>query len=43
MGITGVPFTVIDSKYAVSGAQDIETFAEIFGKLAKGEELGNFS
>ena len=29
LGITGVPFTVIDGKYGVSGAQESETFAQV--------------
>jgi predicted DsbA family dithiol-disulfide isomerase len=28
-GIAGVPFTIIDGKYAVSGAQTVETFASV--------------
>ncbi|KII95542.1 hypothetical protein PLICRDRAFT_170182 [Plicaturopsis crispa FD-325 SS-3] len=34
-GISGVPFFVVDEKYAVSGAQDPEVFVQIFEKLAK--------
>ncbi|KAL7417058.1 thioredoxin-like protein [Mrakia frigida] len=37
LGIQGVPFTVVDGKYGISGAQESETFAEIFDKIAKGE------
>ncbi len=29
LGITGVPFFVIDGKYAVSGAQPVEAFAQV--------------
>jgi predicted DsbA family dithiol-disulfide isomerase len=36
-GISGVPFFVFERKYGVSGAQPVETFAEILGKV--GEEL----
>ncbi|CDZ97504.1 Thioredoxin-like fold [Phaffia rhodozyma] len=36
MGISGVPFTVIDNKYAVSGAQEPAVFTEIFSKVARG-------
>lgn len=35
LGITGVPFFVIDQKYAISGAQPLETFA---GALKKAWE-----
>lgn len=38
LGISGVPFTVIDKRYGVSGAQEIETFTEILEKVVKGEE-----
>jgi predicted DsbA family dithiol-disulfide isomerase len=37
LGITGVPFTVINNKYAVSGAQEPAAFTEIFKKIACGE------
>ena len=37
MGITGVPFSVINGKYAVSGAQEPEAFLEIFRKIACGQ------
>ncbi|KAJ3094374.1 hypothetical protein HDU97_008176 [Phlyctochytrium planicorne] len=33
-GITGVPYYVIDNKYEVSGAQEPESFLQIFQKLA---------
>ncbi|MDD2869718.1 DsbA family oxidoreductase [Neomegalonema sp.] len=36
-GISGVPFFVFEQKYALSGAQEIETFLEVLEKLA-GEE-----
>ncbi|TNY21085.1 thioredoxin-like protein [Rhodotorula diobovata] len=36
-GISGVPFTIINDKYGISGAQETETFVEVFEKLAKGE------
>jgi len=32
-GITGVPFFVLNKKYAVSGAQDPEMFVEVFERL----------
>ncbi|KAL7411606.1 DSBA oxidoreductase [Mrakia frigida] len=34
-GVSGVPFTIVEGTYGVSGAQDSETFAEIFAKVAK--------
>ncbi|POY71436.1 hypothetical protein BMF94_5749 [Rhodotorula taiwanensis] len=36
-GISGVPFTIINDKLAVSGAQETETFYEVFKKIANGE------
>ena len=33
MGISGVPFFVIDQKYAISGAQPVEAFLQVFEKL----------
>jgi predicted DsbA family dithiol-disulfide isomerase len=35
MGISGVPFFIIDNKYALSGAQDPAAFLEVFDKLAE--------
>jgi len=37
LGISGVPFTVINGKYAVSGAQEPQAFVDIFKKIACGE------
>jgi len=37
LGITGVPFVVINGKYAVSGAQEPEAFLDIFKTIACGE------
>lgn len=34
LGVTGVPFFVIDRKYAVSGAQPVETFLSALRKAA---------
>eukprot|EP00040_Diaphanoeca_grandis_P016424 m.84721 g.84721 ORF g.84721 m.84721 type:complete len:161 (-) comp25792_c0_seq1:257-739(-) len=34
LGVTGVPFFVVDNKFAVSGAQDSDTFVQMFGKIA---------
>ncbi|KAJ7151402.1 DSBA-like thioredoxin domain-containing protein [Mycena crocata] len=39
MGVSGVPFVVLDNKYAVSGAQGQDTFLDIFRKLAAGNKL----
>lgn len=36
-GISGVPFTILNGKVAVSGAQETSTFYEIFEKIARGE------
>ncbi|KZT29686.1 thioredoxin-like protein [Neolentinus lepideus HHB14362 ss-1] len=33
-GITGVPFTIIDGKWAVSGGQTADVYVQIFTKLA---------
>jgi len=33
-GITGVPFFVLNNKYAISGAEDPELFVEVFTRLA---------
>jgi len=35
MGITGVPFTIINGKWALSGAQPSEVFYRVFEKLAR--------
>ena len=32
LGITGVPFFVVNRKYGISGAQPVKTFLEIFEK-----------
>lgn len=36
MGVSGVPFTIINHKYAVSGAQEPEAFLQIFRKISTG-------
>ncbi|ORY75665.1 thioredoxin-like protein [Leucosporidium creatinivorum] len=36
-GISGVPFTILNGKLGISGAQETETFYEVFEKIAKGE------
>ncbi|KAF7319562.1 DSBA domain-containing protein [Mycena chlorophos] len=39
MGVEGVPFILLNNRYAVSGAQGEDTFLHIFRKIAKGENL----
>ncbi|KAJ6518918.1 thioredoxin-like protein [Mycena sanguinolenta] len=39
MGVEGVPFVILDDKYAVSGAQGQETFLDIFRKIATGTKI----
>jgi predicted DsbA family dithiol-disulfide isomerase len=34
LGISGVPFFVVNQKYALSGAQPVETFKEVLEKVA---------
>jgi len=34
-GINGVPFVIIDGKWAVNGVQPVECFIQIFRKLAQ--------
>ncbi len=38
LGIQGVPFFVFNGKYAVSGAQSCETFADVIAKVAAEEK-----
>ncbi|KAG9010993.1 hypothetical protein FRB94_009029 [Tulasnella sp. JGI-2019a] len=38
-GITGVPFTVINQKYAITGAQKAEAYVEVFNRLIAMENL----
>ena len=38
IGVKGVPFFVINRKYAISGAQPVETFADAFKKVAEEEK-----
>jgi predicted DsbA family dithiol-disulfide isomerase len=38
LGIRGVPFFVIDGKYAISGAQPMEVFTETFEKILQEQE-----
>ncbi len=39
LGVNGVPFFIINNKYAVSGAQPASTFLEVFSKLAPATSL----
>jgi predicted DsbA family dithiol-disulfide isomerase len=39
LGITGVPFYIINNKYGVSGAQPAESFIQIFDDVADKSEL----
>lgn len=34
IGVTGVPCTIISSKYAISGAQEVATFVDAFRQIA---------
>ncbi|GAA5978493.1 hypothetical protein JCM11641_007962 [Rhodosporidiobolus odoratus] len=36
-GISGVPYTIVNGQFGISGAQETETFKEVFRKVAKGE------
>jgi len=38
MGVSGVPFTVVDGRWAISGGQTSEVYYKIFEKLVQGEE-----
>lgn len=40
LGITGVPFFVFNGKYAISGAQPLETFMQALEKVAEEENQG---
>ncbi|KAI0077036.1 thioredoxin-like protein [Panus rudis PR-1116 ss-1] len=37
-GVTGVPFVVIDGKWAVSGGQSAETYVQIFKKIGRSDK-----
>ncbi|NBI29874.1 DsbA family oxidoreductase [Chengkuizengella marina] len=41
LGVQGVPFFVINNKYAISGAQPTEAFVEALNKVAAEEKEGN--
>jgi len=43
MGISGVPFFIIDNKYALSGAQDPAAFLQAFDKIAEENAAGETS
>ncbi len=38
IGVQGVPFFIINDKYALSGAQDAATFHQVFDKIAEEEK-----
>jgi len=40
IGVQGVPFFIINDKYALSGAQDAATFHQVFDKIAEEEKNG---
>lgn len=39
LGISGVPFYIIDNKYGVSGAQHVESFIKVFEQVATATDL----
>jgi predicted DsbA family dithiol-disulfide isomerase len=39
VGVQGVPFFVIDNKYAVSGAQPVEVFNQVLDKVWEEEHF----
>lgn len=41
LGVTGVPFFIINNKYGISGAQPKETFLEAFQQVAPIEIISN--
>lgn len=43
LGIQGVPFFIIDHKYAISGAQTVETFLEALNSIWKEHHLADVS
>lgn len=43
LGISGVPYFVVDRRYAVSGAQTPELFAEALGRAARGAAVGGYA
>ena len=42
IGVTGVPFVVVDMKYAVSGAQPPELFREVVEEFKASARLYHF-
>jgi predicted DsbA family dithiol-disulfide isomerase len=38
MGVSGVPFFIIEEKFAVSGAQPVETWKQVLNEIANGGE-----
>lgn len=43
MGVTGVPFFVLEGKYAISGAQDPETLADAISQVAAMKASGQLA
>ncbi|KAK7042490.1 DSBA domain-containing protein [Favolaschia claudopus] len=43
MGVQGVPFILVNNKYAISGAQGEDTFLQIFQQIAAGKNLATAS
>lgn len=41
LGVTGVPFIIIDNKYAISGAQEPAVFIQVFKKLGVNVDSAN--
>lgn len=39
LGVRGVPFFVFDRKYAISGAQPVEAFEQVFAKMRQEQTL----
>lgn len=39
LGVSGVPFFIVNNKYGISGAQPATTFLEVFSKLAPAKNL----
>lgn len=39
IGVTGVPFFLINNKYALTGAQPVETFVEVLLKIVEKEKM----
>ncbi|TMM58787.1 DsbA family oxidoreductase [Maribacter algarum] len=40
LGVTGVPFFIINDQYGISGAQPVEVFLEAFGRVSEMQVIG---